>query len=1334
MSINTLLLILSQLLTVQASQDQMLKSLSLFLKKETRKLNENGNKSIPLLMEGHYIGNKIDISDETIELSGSSSAPSRRTRIEIGGDLISPSGSKNDEKMMNRNAGTDENYLFWLQNSSLLLKSLVLSLVDNFEETGRSGQKNEDARLAIVSDSMLRIADSVVAVSGSSSAIVISSPHMCSPTMATSVVVENSQIWNDVGAMRGVVETCRFGGAGGSRSISIVGCSFDSHAILGKDGIGLSLTGTPRKSEGDIGRLSSSLIDCSFVNMSSIGSSHLPHAPHLNQKMLGCVVSLTSSHLSGSTIRDMNDGGSVLCSNSSFSSLLSSPHDNTDPSIILPDGDKPVFSSSDKFVIASSSGLDSSSASFSHCHFVSDPTPSPTRPLSFNSYPGSVTVHSCSFTNAVLDDHHGGALYILLQVTPATNEAKIENCNFTDCSAKELGGGLYLLTTAVVTVTGCRCEGCSLSTHTGGQSGGGMYLRLTSTPSSTVRDLYFEGCSSTSYGGGLAVVDVKIDHILTSLSFKWCSATNLNGMGVGGGMHILCSVSNEDIADLLHLKFEDCSARNQGGGLGATLNSGSLSLTDCKFSSCNLTGSGSGLGMGGGLFSMISLSTLSMTRCQFIDCESHTLGGAVLAQVCGFQMLNCSVEQCHTESTGAVCIMPLFDSPITLTNTLFVGNTVSDNPTYFDMMGVINAVQFADFHIEDQMAASPTDVTISNCWTTSPISAGMYSMGMDYTRVFNDAFQKMGPYLTEKVEASLDVVSGRIDVTVRGKVPLESQIYQVTLKEADGESQMTGQLKFSGGVGSLQMSSNLKLHFSTSYTITSIVGVIPTGSVSNDISITTEAWAFNRAGSLDPYSFTTPAEPPTLVASSAHLTEKSQPFAFIIVMFDREVSGSYEIVVEEGGKDEKITVTVDGTSFEGESQTMRVVGEDRVLTHDTTYTIKSIVPSEGNEMVTTVWMNKTITFTIPESLFVPPEDPKDPTDPEPEDPNGKKALSPETKALLSWLIPLVACLLLAVLVLIVVVVLVNRRKKNNQQAQEEMQDQVQFQVEDKMEVVDPNSTNQIIHSDGKSHSAFNSSSDRLPNANNTQEGMKSQTETECVEVMTCSGGFEISAAPITNTLYSVLHKEHKEIGKRIIGMQIVSGLKQVVANRGWSDVLTRLSSHWILIDASGNVQLKLQMNASEAEQEATQTQVQNPNMAGNGNEQNVNERSEPTRHSGNDKSGMDGLRWRAPEVVGSKGGHVDGHKASVFSLGLILWEIETGQVPFGELDAVNAQRQSGTGTPPKMESLKDEEFITLIHRCVSVDPEQRPTLTEVGEFLSSHPDETIGGSGNEMKE
>ncbi|KAK2951528.1 hypothetical protein BLNAU_13550 [Blattamonas nauphoetae] len=589
---------------------------------------------------------------------------------------------------------------------------------------------------------------------------------------------------------------------------------------------------------------------------------------------------------------------------------------------------------------------------------------------------------------------------------------------------------------------------------------------------------------------------------------------------------------------------------------------------------------------------------------------------------------------------------------------------------------------------------------------------------LTYTRVELPVFNMMGPYLTQKVEALFDAELRRIDLIMKGNVPLDSQTYEVTVKEADKSSELTGQLKFVGGVGSLLPSSDLKLKFSTAYTITKIVGVVESSSESNAIDVTAEAWAFNFAAFPPSYlSFTTPDAPPCLTGANPYLLSKEPQYAYIVLLFNQEVAGSFDIVVEERGKDVTITVPFVGTSLTGESDKFVVVGDKRLLTHDTSYTIKSLSPTPGTESTTTpVCMIDTITFHIPQSPY-----------------NPNKSMSPETKALLSWLIPLVSCLLLALIVLVIVLVLLRRRYKKSQVPVKEMEEQDHVQVEDKMEVVAGDNTDQVLHSDGMSHSAFDSSSN-LPNANHSREGFKSQTEAEWVEVMSCNGGFEISSAPMTNTLYSVLHKEHRDVGKRVIGLQIVNGLKQVVANRGWSDVLTRLSSHWILIDECGNVQLKLQMNASEAEHEKALTQMQNPIKTGNGNEQHVNGKAQSAGNEERDKSGMDGLRWRAPEVVGSNGGHVDGHKASVFSLGLVLWEIETGLVPFGELDAVNAQRQSGTGTPPKMELLKDEEFVSLIHRCVSVDPEQRPTLAEVGEFLSSHPSDTIRGSPNEMKE
>ncbi|KAK2954405.1 hypothetical protein BLNAU_10573 [Blattamonas nauphoetae] len=103
-------------------------------------------------------------------------------------------------------------------------------------------------------------------------------------------------------------------------------------------------------------------------------------------------------------------------------------------------------------------------------------------------------------------------------------------------------------------------------------------------------------------------------------------------------------------------------------------------------------------------------------------------------------------------------------------------------------------------------------------------------------------------------------------------------------------------------------------------------------------------------------------------------------------------------------------------------------------------------------------------------------------------------------------------------------------------------------------------------------------------------------------------------------------------------------------------------------------------------------------------------------------------RWSAPETV-NKETDVDEKKVLVFRLGLVLWEIETGQVPFRELDAVNAQRQIGTGIVPKMENIENSELVDLLTRCLSFQPDDRPSLDDVGKSLS----EVFGdGKGNAL--
>ncbi|KAK2945571.1 hypothetical protein BLNAU_19528 [Blattamonas nauphoetae] len=616
-----------------------------------------------------------------------------------------------------------------------------------------------------------------------------------------------------------------------------------------------------------------------------------------------------------------------------------------------------------------------------------------------------------------------------------------------------------------------------------------------------------------------------------------------------------------------------------------------------------------------------------------------------------------------------------------------------------------DSTAFVDVFLDYRFCQFQPTVSIDDCYTTCATNSIGLLMPVNYgtpeqsiAQVIDKAFHKIGPLLTEGVELSFDRLSGRVELEMKGKMPIASQKYEVTFRNDEDKTEKKGVIEFMNGKGTLTSPSpSLTLDYSTSYTITSIIGIVPSSSssLSNALTFTLETWAFNLAATPSFASFTTPT-PPTLVGAKAQLVSTDKPLAIVTLLLSEEVKGSYMIVVEEEGKDVVITVDFDEPSKIGGSSGFVVVGEDRLLTHDTNYTIKSITPSPDTESPF-VWMNETVSYHIPPFLNVPPQDPE-----EPKSDDDKKAMSKEMKRLLSWLIPLVASLLVALIVVIVLVVLLRRRLAKSQANLKELEEQEPVELE-KVEEVGVDCSNPAIHAEGMTHSNFRPDNSVFPTEVGQPQSSKADALGELVEVMKCSGDFAFSTTRMNTTLYSVIHTQKKDIGKRTIGVQIVNGLKQVVARRGRSDVLTQLSSHWILLDSAGNVHLKLELTSTEAEQAALLAQKQHdPNAMGVEGE----------------KSGMDGLRWRAPEVVAGSG-QVDGHKASVFSLGLILWEIETGLVPYGEVDAVVAQRQSGTGIPPNMSDLRDEEFVAMLTRCLSVNPKERPTLTEVGEFLSS---------------
>ncbi|KAK2945215.1 hypothetical protein BLNAU_19855 [Blattamonas nauphoetae] len=228
------------------------------------------------------------------------------------------------------------------------------------------------------------------------------------------------------------------------------------------------------------------------------------------------------------------------------------------------------------------------------------------------------------------------------------------------------------------------------------------------------------------------------------------------------------------------------------------------------------------------------------------------------------------------------------------------------------------------------------------------------------------------------------------------------------------------------------------------------------------------------------------------------------------------------------------------------------------------------------------------------------------------------------------------------------------------------------------------------------------------------------------EAVRCEEPFQSVVVNGTDTLFNRLHKngghEWKKLQWKVVAHSLTKGLIHLWKRDPHSDVLSRLNPHNVVLDEQNTPCLVLPAQANthpteqyeinhkdEGTQKETETsdpvpifqQVQRELQVGQGDE----------------KKNEEGQRWEAPEVSRtmesqSKNG-IDQAKACVFSLGLVMCEMATQLVPFGEIDGVNAHRQIGSGVTPRIDGLGETMEGKLIVRCLTLNPKERPTLNDV---------------------
>ncbi|KAK2958175.1 hypothetical protein BLNAU_6879 [Blattamonas nauphoetae] len=326
-------------------------------------------------------------------------------------------------------------------------------------------------------------------------------------------------------------------------------------------------------------------------------------------------------------------------------------------------------------------------------------------------------------------------------------------------------------------------------------------------------------------------------------------------------------------------------------------------------------------------------------------------------------------------------------------------------------------------------------------------------------------------------------------------------------------------------------------------------------------------------------------------------------------------------------------------------------------------------------------------------------------------PTLKERQSQVLRESLPWLIPviIVSVLLLIVVLVIIFVVLYRQRKKKEaaEHAPLSHQEMLDYDIKVNDEIVIDRTTNNIIGERSDEDGRYALMRDNEP-PTLTTGAITGKVESGVfipVHAIKCQEDFGVVVVNGVDTLYKRLHKDQVVLGSKKAEVQrrIVTGLMKIAENATLHNTAARISSHRIILDTLNNVYLAIEESAKLTEHASQHLQT---SILG----------SQPRSAEAVVKDGIEEVRWRAPEQGEKEGemiSQIDTIKASVFRLGLVMWETETGLVPFSEIDALNAHRQLAAGIALPVSKVEDSWMRELIVSCLSIDPGARPSLQQI---------------------
>ncbi|KAH7822822.1 uncharacterized protein MONOS_8259 [Monocercomonoides exilis] len=236
-----------------------------------------------------------------------------------------------------------------------------------------------------------------------------------------------------------------------------------------------------------------------------------------------------------------------------------------------------------------------------------------------------------------------------------------------------------------------------------------------------------------------------------------------------------------------------------------------------------------------------------------------------------------------------------------------------------------------------------------------------------------------------------------------------------------------------------------------------------------------------------------------------------------------------------------------------------------------------------------------------------------------------------------------------------------------------------------------------------------------------------------VDAMACSSPHEKLIVDLRDSLFMLLHgrneKKEMAIGSLQQREQTAAQILFWVANGALHSFeemenplqsLSNLSPHIVLF--SEHMVICIVMHSDLlSDDDSDSSSVSSSTVVTSASDDNESDSLPSSAFEDEDDFRKECLRWKAPELLINK--KMGATKESVsFSIGMMLWECLTLQIPFGEYEAEVAGQKIANGERPALEAVQCSSFFVLVKSCVSQSPGARPSLVQLKrEFIGRFP-------------